>query len=68
MNDPIVEEIRRVRDADAARFKYDLEAIFRDIKEQEKKSGHKFIAGASRPAVANHGMNPEASTAHPVRG
>lgn len=35
MNDPIVEEVRRVRDAHAAMFNYDLDAIFQDIKEQE---------------------------------
>ena len=43
MNDPIVEEVRRVRDAHAAMFNYDLDAIFQDIKEQEKKSGQKFV-------------------------
>ena len=48
MNDPIVDEIRRVRDEHAARFNYDLDAIFRDIKEQEKKSGLRFVAGAAR--------------------
>ncbi len=48
MNDPIVEEIRRVRDTHAARFNYDLDAIFNDIKEQEGNSGHKFVSGASR--------------------
>lgn len=51
MNDPIVEEVRRVRDAHAARFQYDLDAIFQDIKEQERKSGHQFISGVSRPAL-----------------
>ena len=44
MNDPIVDEVRRVRDEYAARFDYDLDAIFRDIKEQEKKSGRKFVS------------------------
>ena len=44
MNDPIVDEVRRVRDAHAARFNYDLDAIFRDIKEQEKKSGRTFVS------------------------
>ena len=44
MNDPIVDEVRRVRDAHAARFNYDLDAIFRDIKEQEKTSGRKFVS------------------------
>lgn len=31
MNDPIVDEVRRVRDAYTARFNYDLDAIFRDL-------------------------------------
>ncbi len=44
MNDPIVDEVRRVRNAHAARFNYDLDAIFQDIKEQEKKSGRKFVS------------------------
>jgi hypothetical protein len=56
MNDPIVEEVRRVRDAHAARFNYDLDAIFQDIKEQEKKSGHKFVSGVSRPSLPNQAL------------
>jgi hypothetical protein len=48
VNDPIVDEVRRIRDANAARFDYDLDAIFQDIKEQEKKSGLTFVSGAAR--------------------
>ena len=44
MNDPIVDEVRRVRDAHAAMFNYDLDAIFRDIKKQEKMSGLEFVS------------------------
>ena len=44
MIDPIVDEVRRIRDAHAALFNYDLDAIFQDIKEQEKKSGLKFVS------------------------
>jgi hypothetical protein len=32
------------RDAHAARFHYDLDAIFRDLKEQEKNSGRTFVS------------------------
>jgi hypothetical protein len=53
MNDPIVDEVRRIRDAHAARFNYDLDAIFRDIKEREKKSGLVFIDGVARQPVPN---------------
>lgn len=44
MIDPIVDEVRRVRDAYAARFDYDLDAMFRDIKEQERKSGLTYVS------------------------
>ena len=57
MNDPIVDEVRRVREAHAARFNYDLDAIFRDIKEQEKKSGRKFVSFAP-PKVPKHALPP----------
>ena len=43
MNDPMVDEVRRIRDAHAARFNYDLDAVFQDIREREKKSGLKFV-------------------------
>jgi hypothetical protein len=45
-SDPIVGEVRRVRDTYAARFNYDLRAIFRDLKEQEKRSGRKIVSHA----------------------
>ena len=42
-NDPIVEEVRRIRDAHAAKFGYDLDAIFRDLKAKEQASGRRFV-------------------------
>jgi len=53
MNDPIVDEVRRIRDAHAAKFNYDLDAIFRDIKEQEKMSGLKFVSYPPRRIEPN---------------
>jgi hypothetical protein len=58
MNDPIVDEVRRVRDSHAARFNYDLDAIFQDIKEREKKSGLKFVQGVARQLVPNQAIQP----------
>ena len=58
MNDPIVEEVRRVRDAHAARFNYDLDAIFRDIKERVRKSGLVFVQGDARQLVMPTQMQP----------
>jgi hypothetical protein len=60
MNDPIVDEVRRVRDAHAARFNYDLDAIFQDIKEKEKKSGLQFVHGIARQPVPNQALQPTA--------
>ena len=45
-SDPIVDEVRRARDAYAARFNYDLRAIYRDLKEQEKRSGRNVVSYA----------------------
>ena len=46
--DPIVEEVRKVREAHAARFNYDLQAIYHDLKEQESKSGRAFVSYSPR--------------------
>ena len=43
MDDPIVEEVRRIRDAYAAQFNYDIDAICRDLREREKQSGRKVV-------------------------
>jgi hypothetical protein len=58
MNDPIVDEVRRVRDAHAATFNYDLDAIFQDVKEQEKKSGLKFVSYPPRRTKPNQPQQP----------
>ncbi len=51
--DPIVDEVRRIRDAYAAKFNYDPKAIFRDIKEKEKRSGRKYVNFADDSVAAN---------------
>ncbi len=40
--DPIVEEIHKIREAYAARFNYDFDAIYEDIKRLERESGREF--------------------------
>ena len=42
-NDPIVAEVRRIRHEHAARFKYDLDLIAKDIKAQEQASDRLYI-------------------------
>jgi hypothetical protein len=58
VNDPIIDEIRKVREAHASQFNYDLDAIFRDIKEREKQSRRKFVAFPPRKAEPNEALQP----------
>ena len=38
MNDPIIDEIRQYREAYAASFNYDLDAMYEDIKKRENET------------------------------
>jgi hypothetical protein len=58
MNDPIVDEVRRVRETYAAKFNYDLDAIFLDLKEQERRSGLTFVS-YGKEAIASE-VKPDA--------
>ena len=42
-NDPIVEDVRKVRNAHAKKFNYDLQAIVADLRKQQKASKRKFV-------------------------
>jgi hypothetical protein len=42
--DPIVEEVRRLRQQYAAQFNHDLKAICRDLRERQKRSGRKIVS------------------------
>jgi hypothetical protein len=60
--DPIVEEVRRHREARAAKFGFDVRAILEDARKRQATSGHVVVnlegkvrvrkAGQSRPASA----------------
>jgi hypothetical protein len=41
--DPIVDEVRKVRETHAAKFNYDLSAICADLKKKEKDSSHPAV-------------------------
>jgi hypothetical protein len=47
-DDPIVAEVRRIRAEHAARFRNDLEAIYRDLREREKNSGRTYVRFSPR--------------------
>jgi len=44
MKDPIVEEVRRAREAHAKQFNYDLDAICEDLRKPEKTAGHPTVS------------------------
>ena len=47
-NDPIVEEVRRIREEHAAQFDYDIDAIFADYKRLEAESKRPHVAFGPR--------------------
>ena len=54
--DDVLLEVRKVREAYAKQFRYDLAAIHRDLKEQEQASGRRIVSLPARrpkPVTAN---------------
>lgn len=49
--DSIVEEVRKVREAHASKFKYDLHAIFDDFKKQEKRGKQKVVSFSAKKST-----------------
>jgi cytidylate kinase len=51
--DPIVEEVRKAREAHAAKFHHDLDAIYQDLKAQDERDPRRTVSLPSkRPAPA----------------
>lgn len=48
--DEVMREVRAIRETYAARFNYDIGAIFRDAKAKEHESGHEVVLRAPRRA------------------
>lgn len=46
--DPIVGEVRQVRERHAARYNFDLKAIYLELKKAEQKSGHRKVSFAPK--------------------
>lgn len=49
--DPIVAEVRAVREKHAAKFGYDIKEIFKDIRAQQEASGRSYVRYPARPAT-----------------
>ena len=57
--DPIIAELRAIRDAHAARFDYDVRAIFKDIQARQAASGRTYVRYPGR-RVAEERDDPSA--------
>jgi hypothetical protein len=49
--DPIVAEVRRVREEYAGKFNYDIGAICRDVRERQQLSGRETVTLSPKPAI-----------------
>ena len=47
--DPVVAEIRAIREARAKEFNYDIHAMFEDIRAREAASGRKYVSYPFKP-------------------
>ena len=54
-DDPIVASVRRVRAELAAKFNYDVHAIFSDMRSRESQVGSRLVRQPKRP---NKAVNP----------
>ncbi len=59
LNDEIVDEVRAIREAHAAKFGYDLRAIYEDLKKSEAEhiaAGHPFVSASSALPAPNSAL------------
>ena len=47
--DTIIQEIRKYRDEYARKFDYDIDAMGRDIRKRQARSGRKIVKGSPKP-------------------
>ena len=58
LDDPIVAEVRAIREAQFASVGYDLDAYVRWMQAEEARSTHPLIHGAARPPVDREAVPP----------
>ena len=47
--DEIVEQVRQVREQQAAKLNFDLKAILADARKRQKDSGHRIVSFSTKP-------------------
>jgi hypothetical protein len=67
MFDPIVEETRKIREEHAARFNFDLDAIYEDCKKSERDLGLPLVTlppnRIAKPVQGTPGKRPDGRAA-----
>ena len=58
MTDEILDEVQKARQAYGERFGFDLEAIGRDLREQERRSGRKIVTYESGRVEPSDSISP----------
>ena len=64
-NDPIVSEVRAIRDELAAQCGYDIKEIFQKLRKQQAESDLKYVRYPARPVARTEGVrapNPHGQT------
>ncbi|MBX9583729.1 MAG: hypothetical protein K2X87_25790 [Gemmataceae bacterium] len=64
-DDDIVARVRAAREAIAARFNYDLDAIFAHLRERERQSGRVVLPPPPKPAAVEAEPDPVAGEVPP---
>jgi hypothetical protein len=54
--DPVVEEVRAIRDEYARQFNYDIEAICRDLRDQENQSDREVVTLPPKRIILVHDL------------
>lgn len=65
-DDPIVAEVRRVREQHAAQFGFDLHAIIHDLQERQRASGRTYVNYPPRRPVTARVVTLETESVHEV--
>jgi hypothetical protein len=64
IDDPIVAEVRKARDEYARRFNYDLDAICKDLQNQQLQPGRKLVAFPPRRPKSGSQIKTHSSPHH----
>lgn len=52
LKDELVEEVRKARQEQAAKWNFDLKAILADARKRQAQSGHKVVSFATKRDIA----------------